>query len=351
MKAARLHEIGKFIIEDVEVPTPTGDQILLKIGASGICGSDLPRVYEIGTSTHRYPLTLGHEFGGEIVSVGENVDKSNIGKHGAIFPCIPCTKCDVCTSGNYAMCLDYDYLGSRSDGGFAEYCLIPSMWHFVEANDSVSYESLAMVEPATVAQHALRKGKLTAGESIIIFGAGPIGIMAARWANIFSAKKVVLVDVDLDKINFAKERGLTCIDGTKKDFYENALSLNDGNPYDLVIEGVGIGITLNQSINLVKTFGRIVLMGNPAKDTTIDMKSHSSILRKEITLQGIWNSHYHNIPLNEWHYTVSQLESGELVLDDLVTHAVEMDDFLEIFEKVYKKEVLSCKVLYRSDLK
>lgn len=351
MKAARLYDIGDFRLENVDIPKPKGDEILIKVGASGICGSDLPRVYEIGTSTKRYPLTLGHEFGGEIVEVGENVNVDNIGKRGAIFPCIPDFECDMCTTGNYAMCLNYDYLGSRSDGGFAEYCLVPSMWHFIEASPKVTYESLAMVEPATVAQHALRKGDFKTGESVLIFGAGPIGIMVARWAEIFGAKTVILVDVDEEKIKFATDRNIKCINGASADFKKIALSLNNQKSYDLVVEGVGMGSTLDQSVDLVRTFGTIVMMGNPARDTTIKLGSHSNILRKELTIQGMWNSHYHNLPLNEWEFTVNQLEEGNLLLDDLVTHSVDLDEFLDVFEKTYNKEMLTCKVLYRSDLK
>src|SRR5690606_7143215 len=106
MKAARLHKIGDFRLDTIGKPVPKGDEILIKIGACGICGSDLPRVYELGTSKQKYPLVLGHEFGGEIVEVGEKVDPSYLGKRGAIFPCIPCMKCEMCLTGNYAMCLD-----------------------------------------------------------------------------------------------------------------------------------------------------------------------------------------------------------------------------------------------------
>ena len=119
MKAARLHKIGDFRCDEVEVPVPTGEQILIKIGACGICGSDIPRIFELGTSKQKYPLTLGHEFGGQVVAVGEKADPELVGKKGAIFPCIPCRKCDACLTADYAMCEDYDYLGSRSDGGFA----------------------------------------------------------------------------------------------------------------------------------------------------------------------------------------------------------------------------------------
>lgn len=345
MKAVRLHKIGDFKVDEVQKPRPTGDEILIKIGSSGICGSDLPRVYELGTSKQKYPLTLGHEFGGTIVEVGENVDPSNIGKRGAIFPCIPCRKCEMCTAGHYAMCLDYDYLGSRSDGGFAEYCLVPSMWHFVEANESVSFNSLAMVEPCTVAQHALRKGNIKAGDNVLIFGAGPIGIMTARWAEIFGAINIVLVDIDEEKIAFAKGRGLVCIDGRDASLYDQLYQLNNGNKYDVVIEGVGTGITIDQGVEAIKTFGTIVLMGNPHKDTTIKLHTHSNILRKELNFIGMWNSHYHPLPINEWHFTISKLESEQLKIDDLVTHEVGFDTFLEVFEGVYNRDFLSCKIL------
>ena len=120
MKAARMHRIGEFSVEEVPVPVPHGEELLVRIGACGVCGSDLPRIYTTGTSKQKYPLTLGHEFSGTVVAVGEEADPGLIGKRGTFFPLIPCRKCDPCLSGNYAMCEDYDYLGSRRDGGFAD---------------------------------------------------------------------------------------------------------------------------------------------------------------------------------------------------------------------------------------
>ena len=111
MKAARLHAIKDFRADDVPVPSPAGEQLLLEVGSCGICGSDIPRIFELGTSKQKYPLTLGHEFSGRIVAVGEKADSTLVGRKGAIFPCIPCRKCAPCLSADYAMCLDYDYLG------------------------------------------------------------------------------------------------------------------------------------------------------------------------------------------------------------------------------------------------
>ena len=249
MKASQLFKIGEFRTVDVEVPVPHGKELLVKVGACGICGSDIPRIFELGTSKQKYPLTLGHEFGGEIVSVGEDADPGLVGKRGAIFPCIPCRKCDPCLTADYAMCLDYDYLGSRSDGGFAEYCLVPSEWHFVEStNPNLSDDAMGMVEPCTVAQHAVRKSGLTAGQSILIFGAGPIGQMAARWAKIFGASLVVLVDVLEEKVEFAKARGNIVLNSMTMNIDEEFRKLNNGKPADIVIEGTGAGAALGLCI-------------------------------------------------------------------------------------------------------
>ena len=165
MKAARLHAIGDFRVDTVPVPTPNGAELLVRIGACGVCGSDIPRIYVSGTSKQKYPLTIGHEFSGTVVAVGADADPTLVGKRGAFFPLIPCRRCDSCLSGNYAMCEDYDYMGSRRDGGFAEYCLVPSAWNFVEShNADTPMTMLAMAEPACVAQHAVRKSSVYFGD-------------------------------------------------------------------------------------------------------------------------------------------------------------------------------------------
>ncbi len=351
MKSVRLHAIKDFRVDNLAIPQPVGEQLLLKVGACGICGSDIPRIFELGTSKQKYPLTLGHEFGGTVVAAGEEADSSLIGKKGAVFPCIPCRKCNSCISGDYAMCVDYDYLGSRSDGGFSEYCLIPSSWHFVEsANPETSMEAMAMVEPCTVAQHAVRKSNLRAGYSVIVFGAGPIGIMAARWAKIFGADQVVLVDVIDEKVRFAGECGQVVLNGIRQDIAAEFKKLSGGRLADIVIEGTGTGAALNQAIDCVKTFGTISLLGNPHMDTTIRLSQHSSILRKELTLVGIWNSYYADTPINEWKYTVRMMDTGRMFVGDLITHRSNIDGIPQLCEDIYMHRVNICKALYSEDV-
>ena len=226
------------------------------------------------------------------------------------------------------MCLDYDYLGSRSDGGFAEYCLVPSEWHFVEStNPDLSDDALAMVEPCTVAQHAIRKSGLTAGQNLLIFGAGPIGQMAARWGKIFGASTVVLVDVLDEKVEYARSHG------------------------NIAFNSTGAGAALGLGIECCKTFGTVVMMGNPHRDTTIKLAQHSMILRKELVLRGIWNSHYAQSPINEWQYTVQMLDEGRMQVEDLITHRSTLDGIPKLCEDIYTHKVSICKALYSVNAK
>ncbi len=332
MKALRLHAIGDLRCDEVPVPVPHGEELLIKVGACGICGSDLPRVFEHGSSNGKYPLTIGHEFAGEVVQAGDDADPSLIGTRGAIFPLIPCRRCDPCVTGNYAMCENYDYLGSRRDGGFAEYCLIPSSWHLIQSR-SASMEALAMAEPACVAQHAVRKSNVTAGQLIVIFGAGPIGIMAARWARIFGAEPI-LVDIVPEKVAFAAEKGFRVIDSRKENVIDAVRAFNNGRLADAVIEGTGTGSALVNCMDVVKPTGTIALLGNPAGDTKIPLKTHSMMLRKEINIHGIWNSSRAPYPVNEWAYTVRMMDEGLFEATDLVTDKLTLEELPQLFADI-----------------
>ena len=350
MRAARLHQIGQFQVDSVAIPVPEKNQLLVRIGACGICGSDIPRVYQHGTSNQKYPLTLGHEFSGTIVAVGEDADPSLIGRRGAFFPLIPCRECDPCLAGHYAMCEHYDYMGSRRDGGFAEYCLVPSSWHFIEShNPDISFEELAMLEPACVAQHAIRKGDVFVGANVVIFGAGPIGIMAGRWAKM-SGANVIMVDVVDSKVAFANKCGFSALNSTKPGFIDAIKAAFNGQLADVAIEGTGFGSALENCIYCVKSFGRIVLVGNPAGNTQISQSAHSQLLRKEVTISSIWNSHFGNSPINEWKYTVEMLDNGKFTCGDLISHRVGIQNIPALFDGIKNHTISICKALYVSAL-
>lgn len=333
MKAVRLHSIGDLRCDAMEVPVPKGEEILIKVGACGVCGSDYPRTYEHGTSSGIYPLTIGHEFAGEVVVTGSKEDAELIGTRAAIYPLIPCRKCDPCVTGNYAMCEHYDYLGSRRDGGFAQYCLLPSKWQLIVAKNA-TMEELAMTEPACVAQHAVRRANVQAGQYAVIFGAGSIGIMAARWVKLFGATPL-LVDIAQDKVEFATEKGLDAINSRNADVPEEIRKRNNGKLADAAIEGTGAGVVLSSCMECVRAHGTVSLLGNPSGDAVIPPAIHSQMLRKELTINGVWNSSRAPYPVNEWAYTVQMLDEGKLQVKDLITGRYSLEKLPSIIAEIH----------------
>lgn len=202
-----------------------------------------------------------------------------------------------------------------------------------------------MTEPCTVAQHAVRKGGVTAGMNVLVMGAGPIGIMAARWAKLFGAS-VVLSEIVEEKCEFARAHGCEVIDSKEVDLVERVHELTRGRGVDVAIEGTGSGSGLGQAIECTRTFGTVVLMGNPASDTTIKLAQHSQILRKELNLRGIWNSHYADTPINEWHYTVRMLDEGKMQVTDLITHKSSLDGLPALCSGIHDHSILICKAMY-----
>ena len=332
MKAVRLHGVGDLRCDEVQVPIPHGEELLIKVGACGICGSDLPRTYVHGSSNGKYPLTIGHEFAGEVVRAGEEADRGLIGVRGAVFPLIPCGKCVPCVTGNYAMCEDYDYLGSRRDGGFAEYCLIPSKWHLFRSHRA-SMEELAMTEPACVAQHAVRRARVEAGQYVVIFGAGPIGIMAARWVRIFGARPL-LADIAPDKVAFAAAKGFDVVDSGKQNVAQEARKRNGGRLADAAIEGTGAGSVLAECIQCVRACGVVALLGNPVKEAVLPADIHSMLLRREIEINGVWNSSRSPHPVNEWAMTVQMMDEGLFQCADLITDRLSLEELPGAMEEI-----------------
>lgn len=173
MKAYVLEGPGRLCFKDVPVPEPRPDEVLIKVMAAGICGSDIPRICRTGA--HRHPLIPGHEFAGIVERTGSEVSEHWIGKRVGVFPLKPCFSCSCCRKGQYELCREYDYLGSRCDGGFGEYTAVPE-WNLIELPDMVSFEQAAMLEPMAVAVHNIRRIGLKKEETALVLGLGTIGL-------------------------------------------------------------------------------------------------------------------------------------------------------------------------------
>lgn len=324
MNACVLRGIADLRFEKVETPVPGNGEVLLRIMASGICGSDIPRIFTKGT--YNFPTIPGHEFAGQIVTVGEGADKSLLGKKAAVFPLLPCNKCKACQIGEYAQCEDYNYFGSRCDGGFAEYIAVP-VWNLVLVPDSISYEEAAMAEPAAVAIHALRQAGIEIGDNVAVFGAGPIGLMLAQWSYAWGASKVMLIDIDETKINFARSLGFKYVWNSKDcSASEWIMQITDGRGADVAIEGAGVAATLEQCLNSAREFGKVVAMGNPVGSMNISQKSYWELLRKQLKILGTWNSSYVDLPKNDWKLAIDAMEQRKIDVKPFITHKLSLED-------------------------
>jgi L-iditol 2-dehydrogenase len=344
MKSTVLHSIGDIRYEDSPIPKPSAGEALIRIKASGVCGSDVPRVMKKGTYT--FPLIPGHEFAGEIADLGDNsISKFKVGDKVAVFPLIPCGKCIYCQIGEYAQCDDYDYLGSRRDGGFAEYVVAP-IENLIPVPDGVDFECSAMTEPASVALHAIRRTGVDAGDNVAILGAGTIGIILALWARICGAGRVFIIDIVPEKLKVAMGYGFTdCINSKEQDPVENIFKETKKGA-DITIEAAGTPITFEQSLRMTRKLGKVTLMGNVSGDVVIPERTASHILRSQLTIYGTWNSSISSVPKNEWETSLQFMKSGALNLKPLITHRFSLSEVNKAFDMMSNRREFFNKVMF-----
>ena len=246
---------------DYEEPQVTPGTVKIKVKASGICGSDIPRVLHNGV--HFYPIVLGHEFSGDVVEVGEGVTKVKVGDRVSGAPLLPCMKCDDCQNGNFSLCKHYSFIGSRQQGSNADYVVIPEQ-NAVVFDKSIPYEQGAMFEPSTVALHGVIQNDYKGGEYVAILGGGTIGMFTMQWTKIFGSKKVVVFDISDERLELAKRLGADdVINTTEENFMEKAMAITGGKGYGFVFETAGQEPTLKMAFEVAANKANVCCIGTP----------------------------------------------------------------------------------------
>lgn len=320
MKAYVLHEIGDLRYEDVELPVLEEKTVLVQVRAVGICGSDIPRIYRTGAYSH--PLIPGHEFAGVVAEVGPGVDQAWLNKRVGVFPMIPCKECPQCQKKQYEMCQNYNYLGSRTDGGFAEYVRVP-VWNLIELPDNVSFEQASMLEPASVAVHAVRGIQISAGESAAVCGLGTIGLLLVMFLQSAGVKNIYVIGNKDMQRKMAMELGVPgdhFCDAREQDVVSWMNSATDGQGVDVFFDCVGKSQVIEEAIQCVCAGGRIMLVGNPASDVHLEKNLYWKILRRQLTLKGTWNSSYTQEVEDDWHFVLNAIQDGRIHPEKLITH-------------------------------
>lgn len=343
MKAQVLYGINDLRYEqDYSDPIIKDNEVLVRVYACGICGSDIDRVLKNGT--YHFPTIIGHEFSGEVVKSCSEEGNKWLGKRVAIFPLIPCRSCSSCLSGKYQLCENYNYLGSRCNGGFAEYVAVP-IWNLIEIPDEVSFQEAAMMEPLAVAMHSLRKAGNLLGKSVAITGSGAISTMLIQLAELSGVKKLYVLARDAKKLNFihsiSPNTYTYCI---QEDESIDVIKENIGD-VDIVIEGTGAQNMLSIAIQIISRNGTIVLMGNPSYDVSLEKKMYWQILRKEIYLLGTWNSSFGIMGKNDWFDVLELMRQKKLNLLPLISHTLQLDKLMDGILLMKNKSELYNKVV------
>ncbi|CAN0170251.1 unnamed protein product, partial [Chrysoparadoxa australica] len=262
-----------------------------------ICGSDIPR--GIAGKAYHYPLVMGHEFSG-IVAENKQASSFKEGDRVAVFPLIPTNKNETAYhTGDWAQLKEYDYFGSRRDGAFSEYLRVPEV-NLFRIPDHVKTRHASMTEPAAVALHGVRKMHITAGDTGVVIGGGPIGNMCAQWLRIHGCDQVIITDIDDRKLKIAEDMGFQTINSAKRDPVEAILSQTNGEGAQRVIEACGLPQTFLQALDVAARAGEVVFMGNIVGEFAIGEKAFSTILRRELNIYGTWNSKIFPKGTDDW---------------------------------------------------
>ena len=299
MKAWVLHAKNDIRLDEVPDPKQKENEMLVKVMAASICSTDYSRVY--GTSAYHYPIILGHEFS----VVAQN------GERFAVFPLLPCFKCESCQTHRYETCISYGYLGSRQDGAFAE-CISVPKWNLIRLPDSMTFEQAALIEPSAVALHAVKRLDFAATNSVAVVGNGTIGRIIAKWLSILGVEKVHIIGRN------------------------NTTSLKC---YDACFEAVGTAEALSRCIELVKPNGLLVVVGNPNESFCIEQMLYWQILRKQISVIGSWNSDYPD----DWNETINNAD--KLGLNDFIDRIIKFNELGAVFENMRGKSMANGRII------
>lgn len=345
MKSVRFYGIRDTRIEDVEVPKILEkDDVIVKVKVAGICGSDISKYSKTGP--HMVGEILGHEFSGEVAQIGSEVKNFKIGDRVSVCPAMPCFECDECKKGLYSRCNNVSIIGNKELGGcFAEYTKVKER-NLIKIPDEISYETAAALEPVCIAGHGLFRSETRVGDTVVVLGTGPIGLFSIQWAKIFGSTKIIAVDVFDEKLELAKELGADiCINAKDKNLINEVKNLTNGAGADVVIESAGTPMTCGQVLLLAKKGGTVLYAGVPYGDVALTREQFEKIVRSELTVKGTWFGNSFPFPGKEWSAGLYHMQKGDMNVEKLVTHRINLDEVPSYFEKIYKRDIFFGKIM------
>lgn len=348
MKAARWHGVKDIRVEDIPAPSPAAGEVKIKVAWTGICGSDLheylagpifvPVDEEHPLSHDKAPITMGHEYCGEITELGAGVTGLAVGDRVAIEPIFACGTCPACHEGKYNLCDSLGFVGlSGGHGGFAAFSVVPAgMVH--KMPDALSMEQGALVEPAAVALHAVRMSKIKAGDTAAVFGAGPIGLLVVEALRVAGAAQIHVVEPSSERREKALELGATsAIDPMSTDPVETIRTATGG--VNVAFEVTGVPRVLPQCIDSTRHEGQTLIVSIWEGDAAF--QPNTAVLKERQLLGTIA---YRNI----YPAVMELMTQGYFSADKLVTKRISIDEIVDQGFEALVAEKSQVKILVKA---
>ncbi len=318
MKAVRLIQPGDPLqSQNVPLPEPGFEDVVVRVKAAGICHSDAH--YRAGVSPVRpLPLTLGHEVAGIVEQVGPGVVNFKPGERVCLHYLVTCGQCEYCRQGSEQFCVSGSMIGKYRDGGFAEAILIPARSVFKLPEEIPFEQGAIMMCSAATSFHALRKARLSAGETVAIFGVGGLGAAAVQLARELGALQVYAVDLHPKKLDLAKHYGAIPVDAKEDHPAEQIKAYTKGRGVDVALDLTGLPETIEQAIQSVALFGRVGLVGLSDRQVTID--PYNQLIMREAEIIGVADHLAQELPA-----LIEFVRQGKLDLSEVVSEKLPLD--------------------------
>ena len=339
MKALLLSQYRHLEIADFPTPTPAPGEVLVRIAACGICGSDV-HGYDGSSGRRIPPIVMGHEAAGTVAAVGAGVTNFSPGDRVTFDSTVSCGACQFCRRGEINLCDNRRVLGVscgdyRCTGAFAEYIAVPQ--HIVYAlPDSLSFAEAAMLEAVSVAVHAVSLSCLTPNGTALVVGAGMIGLLTLQALRAADCSALFVTDVDASRLALARELGASEIIQAGDNVVSEVLRLTNGSGVDLAVEAVGLNATVRTAIDSVRKGGTVTLVGNVTPDVTLPLQK---VVTRQIRLQGSCAS------AGEYPRAIELLSSGQVRVKPLISAIAPLEEGPRWFERLYAREANLMKVV------
>ncbi|WP_068673458.1 zinc-binding dehydrogenase [Oceanobacillus sp. Castelsardo] len=330
MLAGVFDRIGSLTLKEKEIPTLNSEyDVKIKVEAASICGTDVHILADPPGHPATTGVVLGHEFVGEIVETGSGVSTVQIGDRVVIDPTLVCGNCSYCKSGHAHMCENSSTIGIFEDGGWTSYCVVPSM-NVHKISKDVPLEVACLAEPLSVVVNGIEKINIQPGDNVVILGSGPIGQIFTQAVKAAGAGKIICTDFSDFRLEYSTKSGATRTVNPNKEDIIQIVKEEMLIGADVVIDCVGV--LLNQSLELVRKGGKILLVGmNDHAETTV---RQYDITRNEITIQGTYIQNF------DFPKVTKILETNLLNLDEIITHRITLDKIHEGMEVMRSGEAI-----------